>query len=183
MLLHPCHDSLHISDATLYYPNEPSSEYDPTQSVFCNAYPWLFPGGIGDLYDIRRGKYCPKEWGRHLLHYHDGRFLKDQMFSLFVFNSIERHVNNEQGSFFFNSEKFLGRNPPTIEELKESLKNGDDRYIQILRYYSRNIKGSDNYWRSKTQELESWIQHHISRGRGPPTFFITFSCAENWWPD
>ena len=53
----------------------------------------------------------------------------------------------------------------------------------MLRYYARNIKGSDNYWRAKTQELESWIQHHISRGRGPPTFFITLSCAENWWPD
>ena len=53
----------------------------------------------------------------------------------------------------------------------------------MFRYYSRNIKGSNNYWRAKTQELESWIQHHISRGRGPPTFFITFSCAENWWPD
>ena len=105
------------------------------------------------------------------------------MFSLFVFNSIERHENNRQGSYFFTSGKFLGQNPPTIEQLKEKLSDGDDRYIQMLRYYARNIKGSDNYWRAKTQELESWIQHHISRGRGPPTFFITFSCAENWWPD
>ncbi|MCP4748037.1 MAG: hypothetical protein GY874_18155 [Desulfobacteraceae bacterium] len=48
---------------------------------------------------------------------------------------------------------------------------------------TRNIKGSDNYWRAKTQELESWIQHHISRERGPPTFFNTFSCAENWCSD
>ena len=53
----------------------------------------------------------------------------------------------------------------------------------MRRYYSRNIKGSNNYWRAKTQELESWIQHLVSRERGPPTFFITFSCAENWWPD
>ena len=105
------------------------------------------------------------------------------MFSLFVFNSIERHENNRQGSYFFTSGKFLGQNPPTIEELKEKLASGDDRYIQMLRYYSRNIKGGDNYWRAKTQELEGWIQHHVSRGRGPPTFFITFSCAENWWPD
>ena len=68
-----------------------SCKYDPTQSVFCNTYPWLFPGGVGDLYDIKRGQHCPKERRRHLLHYHDGRFLKDQMFSLFVFNSIECH--------------------------------------------------------------------------------------------
>ena len=101
------------------------------------------------------------------------------MFSLFVFNSIECHENNRQGSYFFTSGKFLGQNPPTIEQLKEKLSDGDDRYIQMLRYYARNIKGSDNYWRAKTQELESWIQHHISRGRGPPTFFVTFSCGEN----
>ena len=58
------------------------------------------------------------------------------MFSLFVFNSIERHENNRQGSYFFASGKFLGHNPPTIEELKDKLVQGNDRYIQMLQYYS-----------------------------------------------
>jgi len=53
----------------------------------------------------------------------------------------------------------------------------------MLRYFARNIKGGDNYWRSRTDDLEQWINHHVSRGHGPPTFFITLSCAENWWPD
>ena len=88
-----------------------------------------------------------KTWGKHLMHYHDGRFLRDQMFSLFVFNSIERHENNRQGSYFFTIGKFLDQNPPTIEQLKEKLGNGNDCYIQMLRYYARNM----------------------------PTFFITFS--------
>ena len=158
-------------------------EYDPTESVYVNSYPWLFPGGIGDLYDMERGKWGVKEWGQHLLHYYDGRFIKDQMFSLFVFNSIERHTNNSEGNFFFKSSRFIGENPPTIEQLKERLAKGDDSYIQILRYYARGIKGSDNYWRGKTMELENWINHHVAAGRGPPTFFMTFSCAENWWPD
>ena len=69
-----------------------------------------------------------------------------------------RHENNRAGSYFFISGQCLGQNPPTIEELQDRLAAGDDRYIQVLRYYSRNIKGSDNYWRAKTQELESWIQ-------------------------
>ena len=105
------------------------------------------------------------------------------MFSLFVVNSIERHENNCQGSYFFSSGKFLGQNPPTIKELKEKLEVGDGKCIQMIHSDSCNIKGSDNYWREKTQELQSWIQHHISRGSGPPTFFIIFKCAENWWPD
>ena len=151
--------------------------------MYVNSYPWLFPGGVGDLYDMDRGKWSVKQWAQHLLHYHDGRFLKDQMFSLFVFNSVERHVNNSQGQYFFKSNKFIGENPPTIDQLKRQLAEGDDTYIQMLRYYSRGIKGSDNYWRGKTLELEAWINHHVASGRGPPTFFMTFSCAENWWPD
>ncbi len=53
----------------------------------------------------------------------------------------------------------------------------------MLRHFSRNIKGSDNYWRSRTKDLQHWIMHHVARGHGPPTFFITLSCAENWWID
>ncbi len=53
----------------------------------------------------------------------------------------------------------------------------------MLRSFSRNIKGSDNYWRSRTKDLQHWITHHVARGHGPPTFFITLSCAENWWID
>jgi hypothetical protein len=53
----------------------------------------------------------------------------------------------------------------------------------MLRYFAQNIKGSDNYWRSQTDDLEQWINHHVSRGHDPPTFFITLSCAGNWWPD
>ncbi len=53
----------------------------------------------------------------------------------------------------------------------------------MLRCFSQKIKGSNNYWRSRTNNLEQWINHHVSRGHGPPTFFITLSCAKNWLPD
>jgi hypothetical protein len=154
-----------------------------TKQVFVNSYPWLFPGGIGDLYDMKRGKWSVKEWGRHLLRYYDGRFINDQFFTMFVHNTIQRHDNNTQGNFFFKDDRFIGQNPPSIDTLKRKLAQGDIRYIQMLRYFARNIKGSDNYWRARTEDLQYWIQHHIARGRGPPTFFITLSCAEYWWPD
>ncbi len=53
----------------------------------------------------------------------------------------------------------------------------------MLRHFARKIRGSDNFWRSKTEDLKHWITDHIARGDGPPTFFITLSCTENWWPD
>ena len=31
--------------------------------------------------------------------------------------------------------------------------------------------------------MYTWINHHIKAGHGPPTFFITLSCAEYLWPD
>ncbi len=54
----------------------------------------------------------------------------------------------------------------------------------MLRSFSRNIKVSDNFWRGRrTEDLQHRITHHVARGHGPPTFFIAFSCAENWWID
>lgn len=158
-------------------------EYDQTKQIFANAFPWLFPGGIGDIYDVQTGKKPLKEWGKHLLRYFDGRFLKDQLFCLYAFNTIQRHTNNTQGSYFFTGDRFLGKQPPTIEELKQQIQEKNFSYCNKLRYFAQGIKGSDNWWRSRTQDLEAWINHHVSRGNGPPTFFITFSCAEYWWPD
>jgi hypothetical protein len=53
----------------------------------------------------------------------------------------------------------------------------------LMRYFAHNIKGSNNYWRSHANNLEQWINHHISRGHCPPTLFISLSCAKKWWPD
>jgi hypothetical protein len=39
------------------------SEYDVTKNIFANSYPWLFPGGSGDMYDMTRGKYQLKIGG------------------------------------------------------------------------------------------------------------------------
>jgi hypothetical protein len=52
-----------------------------------------------------------------------------------------------------------------------------------LEGHSRKIKGGDNFWQRKTEDLKHWITHHVARGHGPPTFFVTLSCAENWWPN
>ena len=139
------------------------------------------------MYDEKRGKVKDiHAWAKHMLRYHDGRFVNDQMFSLYVLNMLQRHTNNTQGNYFYRDENFLGassRLPPTVEDLRDQVANGDYTYIKKLCYLAKGIRGSDSYWRGKTEELESWIDFHISRGHGPPTHFVTLSCAENWWPD
>jgi hypothetical protein len=49
----------------------------------------LFPGGIGDIYDIEQGEVPIKEWGQHLLQYYDGQFLDDSLFGLSLYNVIQ----------------------------------------------------------------------------------------------
>jgi hypothetical protein len=148
-----------------------------------NSVVWLFPGGIGGIYNLERGEIPIKEWGQHLLQYYDGQFLEDSLFGLFLYNTIQRHTNNSEGNFFFKSDCFIGRNPPTVQESKKQLQQKNTCYIQMLRSFSRNIKGSDNYWRSTTKDLQHWIMHYVARVMPPPTFFITLSCAEKWWID
>jgi hypothetical protein len=43
------------------------SKYGHTKQIFVNSYPWLFPGGIDDIYDLEQGEVPIKEWGQHLL--------------------------------------------------------------------------------------------------------------------
>ena len=132
------------------------------------------------MYDLTRGKVSIKEWGYHLLRYYDGRFLEDSLFGLFLYNTVQRHSSNSKGNFFLASDRFIGRNPPTIQDLQRQVLQKNCHYISMLRYFAQNIKRSDNYWRSHTDDLEQWINHHVGRGHGPPTFFITLLCAENW---
>ncbi len=40
------------------------SEYNHTQQIFVNSYPWLFPGGVGDIYDMEQGEVPIIEQGQ-----------------------------------------------------------------------------------------------------------------------
>ncbi len=39
------------------------SEYNHTKHFIVNSYPCLFPGGVGDIYDLEPGEIPIKEWG------------------------------------------------------------------------------------------------------------------------
>jgi hypothetical protein len=97
------------------------------------------------MYDIEHGKVSIQDWWKHLLRYYDGRFLEDSLFGPFLYNTIRRHASNREGNFFLASDRFVGRNPPKVQELQRQLELKNTRYINMLRYFARNIKGSDNY--------------------------------------
>jgi len=155
----------------------PINEYGSTR-IFAQAFPWLFPGGIGDVKD-HPGSIS--DWGKQLLYYEDGRFAADKIFSFFAMNYIVRHRNSSSGRFFI--ENFQKNRPETLQELQDSIRAGDTSFVNSLTYYNKRVKGSNPYWIGKRSELYTWINHHVEAQNGAPTFFITLSCAEYFWKD
>ena len=158
----------------------PVSEYGDVR-IFARAFPWLFPGGYGDIRDFPNSERVIPEWGKRLLYYEDGRFAKDKLFCFFALNYIIRHRNSTAGKFFI--EKFNRDSPESLEELKQSINDGDTRFVNSLTYFNKRITGSSPYWFQKRSQLYSWINQHVELGNGAPSFFITLSCAEYFWPD
>jgi len=54
------------------------SEYGEAK-VFCMAFPWLFPGGIGDYNSPRKHTLHVHNWANNLLYFEDGRFAEDRL--------------------------------------------------------------------------------------------------------
>ena len=148
------------------------------KKIFALAFPWLFPGGVGDVKDFPGSL---SDWGKMLLFYEDGRFAKDKIFCFYAMNYIVRQRNASSGNFFINN--FQSNCPDTLEDLKEEIAKGNTSFVNSLTYYNRRIKGGTAYWTQKRSEVYSWMHHHVERGHGAPTFFITLSCAEYYWPD
>lgn len=170
---------------TLMFPQvdeKPIDEYT-TPNVFADAYPWLFPGGFGDS----ASEYGEKAsealaWTRILLRYRDGRFMRDPVFSFHLMNYVQRHLNNKEAVWFIK--KYISGKEMTVEDLKEEIaRNNLDFVHKIQSFAGQKIRGSDGWWRNRKHELDTWIAHHLQNKNGPPTMFMTFSCAEYWWSD
>ncbi len=79
----------------------PEDEYDGLP-IFSNAFPWLFPGGIGDINCNKKKEYgYIQKWASTMVHYFDGRFVKDGTWCFYALNYVQRHQNNISGGFLF----------------------------------------------------------------------------------
>ena len=161
---------------------DPIDEYSQPH-IFANAYPWLFPGGFGDCSStICHDKTGAMNWCRMLIRFSDGRFMRDPVFSFHLLNFVQRHVNNKDAIYFVN--RYLKDKIMTIEDIRSQIENKNFDFVhKIQQYAGTKIRGSDGWWRHRRHELDSWIGNQLELGHGPPTLFMTFSCAEYWWKD
>jgi hypothetical protein len=150
--------------------------------IFSNAYPWLFPGGVGDIdeHNMSESGYITK-WVKSMTLYYDGRFCKDATFCFYALNYKQRHQNSASGAFFIND--YIS-NQCSLDELKERIiEHNDTQFIQKLIHFSSKIRGSSAFWRAERLKVFSWVNRLIELQKGPPTLFITLSCAEHYWKD
>jgi hypothetical protein len=84
------------------------SEYDHTKQIFVNSYPWLFPGGVGDTYNLEQGEIPIKEWGNIYYSITTDNFLKTHYLDYF-FIIPSRDTQITEGNFFFKSDRFIGK--------------------------------------------------------------------------
>ena len=156
---------------------QPVSEFSDTK-IFALSFPWLFPGGFGD---VKTYPHSVSDWGEHMLFYDDARFSADKVFCFVALNYVMRQRNSSSGNWFV--EKFQKDCPETLPELKQRINDGDTRFVNSLTHYNKRMKGSNPYWMHKRSEVYTWINHHVEVGNGAPMFFMTLSCAEYFWAD
>ena len=143
----------------------------------------MFPSGLGDITNTdEKGKESAYEWAQRLLRWPDGRFMSDELFSFHLPNFLTRHVNNNSGYYFVSN--YIEDKNISVEEVQEQIKEGNTDFVKkIINFAGTKLRGSDAWWRYRRHELSSWISYHLKEGHGPPTLFMTFSCAEYWWDD
>ena len=164
-----------------YVSEEPIDEFDENIKLFCKAFPWLYPGGIGDFNEFSNQSITLQNYFTQQLHYHDARFAKDKIWAFYAYNYLQRHNNMKQGGYFIDG--FFKNGPETIDELQQEIEQGKTSWIDHITYFSQRIPGSSAYWRNQRSQVYTWINHHIEEGHGAPAMFITLSCAEYHWPD
>ncbi|XP_048590507.1 uncharacterized protein LOC125573780 [Nematostella vectensis] len=145
------------------------------------AFPCLFPYGLGDFH-INRPRTAPHlhEWAEHLEWYQDGRFIKHKVWKFVVHNIIMRKRALEQSRYYVDQQ--LGDPHMTVADLQERMARGDTTIANKLLYFGASLRGTSQYWDQRRRELRAMVQCLVNEKRGLPSFFMTGSCAEFYWP-
>ena len=164
-------------------PGEAIAENTP--GYIPKAFPKLFPHGVGDFHEqctTRTRDFDFGEWGRHVLQWHDGRFMRHTRFRYWLLNTWLRMRTPGLRNVFWKT------NPQaadlTFDDLKDRKKMR--MLVQQMTTTTSNLPGTVGERRGMRQDLESLVnQKEVetadageAQGRGRlPAGFATFSTA------
>jgi len=129
---------------------------EDTPGYICQAFPKCFPHGTGDFHDPRDGlrKHLKfEEWGRHIMLWHDGRFMRHTRFRYWLLDTSLRLMTPQMQRTFFRTREAATK---TLEELND--KTVRKTLVQQMSTVTSGLPGSVGERRKMRHELESMVQ-------------------------
>ena len=175
---------------------QPQSMYNNPQA-YPQMFPWLFPYGLGGISQPHlKFAFSSKVHKKWLLMYHNKRFQRDLYFPMIAFNH-EQLKNSSTGSFLLTKRKnfhsvakqLLLLKPGILEAISKRMSSGehvkpvtdDERkcfsILDNLDVIGGLVKGSITSKKHMQNEIWSLVAF-----KGAPSWFITFSPADNKHP-
>ena len=95
-------------------------------------------------------------------------------------NMITRKRALEQSRCFVDQQ--LDDPHITVADLQERLARGDTAFTNKLLYFGASLPGTTQYWHQRRRELRALVEYMVNDKNGLPSFFMTGSCAEFYFP-
>ena len=153
------------------------------------AFPKLFPFGTGDYHDAKRGlrgRDSFADWGRFVMLWHDGRFMRHTRFRYWFLDTWLRALSPSQRNVFMKI--FPKASEATLDDLRDA---GNFRtLVKQMSTTSSSIPGSVSERGQMEQHLEAMvdqIEHETAdlgenHGAGRlPAAFCTLTCQIFKW--
>ena len=136
--------------------------------VMC--FPALFPNGQFGKYHKREVSLSHSEYVKSRLYSKDSRFRKD---SQYVFFLLYQKEMREIATGVCNLLKKTKSHRMCVDQLLSKVQSSDEHLESNLSTILQQVRGTKQYWFMKQSDLKCMIREY-----GPPTLFLTFSCAE-----
>ena len=136
--------------------------------VMC--FPVLFPNGKFGKYDKREKEISHSEYIKSRLLNKDSRFRKDPQY---VFYLLWQKELRELAAGVYNVLQSNVGNPRSVHDLLHNVNVSNERLEANLCTMLQSVRGTSQYWYKRKGELRCML-----RELGPPSLFLTLSCAE-----
>ena len=153
------------------------------------AFPKLFPFGTGDYHDPEapfKGKVDFGTWGRTIMQWHDGRFMRHTRFRYWFLNTWLRMKTPGARQVFYRVHENMAH--LTLAQLRSHELRL--KVVQQMATAASNIPGTMGERRTMRQRLESMVdqkeaetvEEYETLGRGRlPAAFATLTCSVYKW--
>ena len=158
-----------------------------TPGYIVRAFPKLFPHGVGDYHTLGSGRRpLFIDWGRHVLQWHDGRFMRHSRFRYWLLNTWLRMRSPGVKDVFYRVNPHA--RDLTVEQLQD--KRRLRTLVQQMTTASGQLPGTFGEVRQMRQRLEALVEQKeaetmefqgSARHGRIPSGFTTFSVAVYKW--